>query len=63
MSNLCLGKASGCDGLCTEAIKYCHPCIIPVLQFLFDACCRHGFVTRNFCSGKITPVPKKWGVW
>ena len=35
---------------------------MPVLQFLFDACCKHGFVLRNCCSGKITPVPKKNGV-
>ena len=35
VSNLCLGKASGCDGLCAEAIKYRHPCIIPVQQFPF----------------------------
>ena len=62
VSNLGFGKVSGCDGLCAEAIKYCNPCIIPVLQFLFDACRKHGFVTRNVCSGKITPVPNKNGV-
>ena len=65
IDNLNLNKASGCDGLYVAAIKYCHLHIIPILQYVFSACCKHGFVSQNFClivRDKIAPVPKKNGM-
>jgi hypothetical protein len=62
INKLGIGKACGIDGLPAEAVKYCHPCIVPILQNVFNACCMHGFVPSNFCSGRLVPVPKKRGV-
>jgi hypothetical protein len=62
IKKLALGKSCGIDGLPGEAIKYCHPSIISKLQILFSSCCKHAYVPDNFCSGKITRVPKKNGV-
>jgi hypothetical protein len=62
VQKLALGKSCGIDGVPGEAIKYCHPSIISKVQILFSSCCKHAFVPHHFCSGKITPVPKKNGV-
>ena len=61
ISKLCTGKAYGSENLPAETIKFCHQRIVPLLQSLLSDCCKHGFVPRNFCLGKITPVPKKNG--
>lgn len=61
VSRIALGKASGYDSISAEAIKHCNPILLPKLQELFTACCKHAFVPNNFCGGRITPVPKKAG--
>ena len=52
-------KSAGLDGLCAEHVKYAHSKLINLLILLFNNFCKHGFVPTNFCSGKITPIPKK----
>ena len=58
----CTGKACGSDNLHTEAIKFCHPRIVPLLESLFSVCSKHGLVSRYFCVGRITSVSKKNGL-
>ena len=51
-------KAAGLDSLCAEHVKYAHGMLRSHLATLFTACCKHGFIPNNLCSGRITPVPK-----
>ena len=51
-------KAAGLNSLYAGHVKYAHGVLCSHLVTLFTACCKHGFIPNNLCSGRITPVPK-----
>ena len=52
-------KSAGLDGLCAKHVEHAHSILIDLLILLLNNCCKHGFVPTNFCSRKITSIPKK----
>ena len=51
-------KAAGCDGICSEHIKYGGSQLLVHLCLLFNAMIVHSFVPADFCFGMIVPLLK-----
>ena len=56
--NLELGKPSGFDEMTAEHLKYAHPCVLAVLNFLFNFKLKSDFVPDDFARGLKVPSLK-----
>ena len=56
--NLKNGKASGCDGIVAEHLKFAHPVVYVSMTKLFNLLISMKYVPTSFGLGLIFPIPK-----
>ena len=56
--NLELGKPPGFGEITAEHLKYAHPCVLSILNLLFNLLLKEDLVPYDFARGLTVPISK-----